>query len=50
MAFFDFEGKKVYYEVHGEQGEPLVILNGIMMSTNSWKPLMKNLTKNNIVP
>lgn len=49
MAFFDFEGKQVYYEVHGECGEPLVILNGIMMSTNSWKPLMKNLTKNNII-
>jgi pimeloyl-ACP methyl ester carboxylesterase len=49
MAFFDFEGKKVYYEVHGEGGEPLVILNGIMMSTNSWKPMMKNFTKNNIV-
>ncbi len=48
MAFFDFEGKKVYYEVQGEAGEPLLILNGIMMSTNSWKPMMKNLTKNNI--
>lgn len=48
MAFFDFEGKKVYYEVHGEVGEPLLILNGIMMSTNSWKPLLKNLSKNNI--
>ena len=35
MAFFDFEGYKVYYEVHGESGEPLLILNGIMMSTNS---------------
>ena len=49
MAFFDFEGKKVYYEVHGESGEPLVVLNGIMMSTNSWKPHMKNLTKFNTV-
>ena len=49
MAFFDFEGYKVYYEVHGEGKEPLVMLNGIMMSTNSWKPMMKNLTKNNVV-
>lgn len=48
MAFFDFEGKKVYYEIHGESGEPLLILNGIMMSTNSWKPMLKNLSKNNI--
>lgn len=49
MAFFEFEGKQVYYEVHGESGEPLVVLNGIMMSTNSWKPMMKNLTKHNVV-
>ena len=49
MAFFDFEGYKVYCEVHGDSGEPLVMLNGIMMSTNSWKPMMKNLTKNNVV-
>ncbi len=48
MAFFDFEGYKVYYEVHGDHGEPLVILNGIMMSTNSWKPMLKNLSKNNV--
>lgn len=48
MAFFDFEGKKVYYEVHGDRGEPLLILNGIMMSTNSWKPHIKNLSKNNV--
>ena len=25
----------IYYEVHGE-GQPLVLLNGIMMSTPSW--------------
>lgn len=48
MAFFDFEGKKVYYELHGESGEPLVVLNGIMMSTNSWKPMLKDLSKNNV--
>ena len=48
MAFFDFEGYKVYYEIHGESGEPLLILNGIMMSTNSWKPMLKNLSKNNV--
>lgn len=36
MAYFDFHGKQVYYEVYGE-GKPLVILNGIMMSTASWR-------------
>ncbi|MBQ7407863.1 MAG: alpha/beta hydrolase [Clostridia bacterium] len=48
MAYFDFEGKKVYYEIHGEVGEPLVILNGIMMSTNSWKPFINDFSKNNV--
>ncbi len=35
MPFVEIMGKKVYYETYGE-GEPLVILNGIMMSTASW--------------
>ena len=29
------QGKNIYYETYGE-GEPIVILNGIMMSTGSW--------------
>ena len=48
MAEFLFEGKKVYYEVHGDHGEPIVILNGIMMSTNSWKPFIPDFSKNNV--
>lgn len=48
MAEFIFEGKKVYYEIHGESGEPIVILNGIMMSTNSWKPFIPNFSRNNV--
>ena len=48
MAEFIFEGKRGYYEVHGNSGEPLVILNGIMMSTNSWKPFIPNFAKNNV--
>lgn len=36
MAYLDFKGKKVYYEIHGE-GKPIVLLNGIMMSTLSWQ-------------
>jgi pimeloyl-ACP methyl ester carboxylesterase len=48
MPHCDFNGLKVYYEIHGTHGEPLVILNGIMMSTNSWKPFIKNFSKNNI--
>ncbi len=49
MAELNFEGKKVYYEVHGTQGSPIVLLNGIMMSTASWKPFIECMTKNNIL-
>lgn len=49
MAEFTFDGYKVYYETHGTAGEPLVILNGIMMSTASWKPFVEEFSKNNIV-
>ncbi len=47
MAYLDFEGKQVYYEIHGEGGEPLLVLNGIMMSTASWKPFLKDFTRHN---
>lgn len=33
---FEYQNKSVYYEIHG-QGEPILILNGIMMSTKSWQ-------------
>ena len=39
MASFDFLGKKVHYERIG-QGHPLLLLNGIMMSTRSWTPFL----------
>ena len=48
MSEFFYEGKKVYYEVHGDHGQPLVILNGIMMSTASWKSFIPNFSRNNI--
>ena len=47
MAELIFEGKKVYYEVHGSGGEPIVLLNGIMMSTASWKNFIGPMTKHN---
>ena len=49
MAELIFEGKKVHYEVHGSQGAPIVLLNGIMMSTASWKPFIEPMTKHNIL-
>lgn len=48
MAEFNYQGKRVYYEVHGDRGQPLVILNGIMMSTASWKNFVPNFSRNNI--
>lgn len=38
MSYFKFQNRDIFYEVIGE-GEPLVMLNGIFMSTNSWKLL-----------
>ena len=47
MAQLLFQNKKVYYEVHGTAGEPIVLLNGIMMSTASWKPFLESMSRNN---
>ncbi|MCS7098972.1 MAG: alpha/beta hydrolase [Sulfolobales archaeon] len=40
MPFLESEGVKIYFEVGGD-GEPVVLLNGIFMSTASWL-LQKN--------
>lgn len=42
MSFFSHQGKNVHYEVDGE-GFPVLILNGIMMSTKSWGPFIPTL-------
>ncbi len=36
------KNKNIYYEIHGE-GEPLVMVNGIMMSCDSWLPFKETL-------
>ena len=43
MPTIQCKGKKIYYEMHGE-GEPLVMVNGIMMSCDSWLPFREALT------
>lgn len=43
---FKFNNKLVYYEVYGS-GKPLVILNGLMMSTKSWTTFVKSLSEFN---
>ena len=47
MAELIFRDKKVHYEIHGEGGEPIVLLNGIMMSTMSWKSFIPCMTRHN---
>ena len=42
---FQIDGKDIYYEIYGS-GKPLIILNGIMMSTYSWKNFIENLSQN----
>jgi pimeloyl-ACP methyl ester carboxylesterase len=44
MAYFKYLGKNIYYDVSG-QGEPLIILNGIMMSTKSWESFKDEFSK-----
>lgn len=45
MPFLKIKGgADLYYEVHGE-GEPLIFLNGIMMSTLSWVGLIPIVSK-----
>jgi len=44
MPTFEFRGKPVFYETDGS-GKPVIILNGIMMSTKSWIPFLPTLTE-----
>jgi len=44
MSYFNFLDKNIYYEISGE-GEILVLLNGIMMSTKSWEPFINDINK-----
>jgi 3-oxoadipate enol-lactonase len=48
MAILNFKGRNVYYDVIGE-GRPILILNGIMMSTKSWEPFVHTLSERNML-
>ncbi len=40
------DGARVYYELHGDHDNPLlVVLNGIMMSTTSWQSFIEPLSR-----
>lgn len=46
MAIVNIDGMDIYYEAYGE-GEVIILLNGIMMSTASWQGYIEALSKNN---
>lgn len=46
MSYLNYKGRNIYYDVQGK-GKPILILNGIMMSTKSWEPFVISLTENN---
>lgn len=44
MPYLEIGNKKMFYEEHG-QGEVVIFLNGIMMSTASWAPFVEAFSK-----
>ena len=40
------DGGTIYYEVHGDSGDWLMINNGLMMNTNSWAELTPHFCRN----
>ena len=46
MARFVFQDKSIHYEEYGA-GEPIVVLNGIMMSCGSWAEFVEPFSANN---
>lgn len=46
MPTFKFKDYDVFYDVKG-QGKPILILNGIMMSTASWNTFVNTMTEHN---
>ncbi|AKI96603.1 alpha/beta fold hydrolase [Kosmotoga pacifica] len=46
MAYFKYGNVNIYYELHGDENRPVVVLlNGIMMSTLSWHGHLSDLTR-----
>jgi len=46
MFEFQSNGKKLTYDIYGEAGDYLLILNGLMMTGKSWLPLLPTLQEN----
>jgi 3-oxoadipate enol-lactonase len=48
MALFQYQNKNIHYQVDGK-GKPILMLNGIMMSTKSWDPFILSLSNQNML-
>lgn len=46
MPYFEYKENKIHYLVEGN-GKPILLLNGIMMTTASWEPIVSSLNQNN---
>ena len=46
MAIFNYKDYEIFYDVQGS-GKPIMILNGIMMSTASWNTFVNSATNHN---
>ena len=46
MPTFKYKNYEIFYEIEGI-GRPILILNGIMMSTKSWTTFINSLTRHN---
>ncbi len=46
MSYFTYLNKNIYYTITGS-GKPMILLNGIMMSTLSWEPFVKSFCEHN---
>jgi len=46
MSRVKLQDVEIYYEIHGERGEPVFFLNGIAMSVSHWNPLINELKGN----
>lgn len=52
MSFFEYKNRKVFYQIDGEispQKKVIVILNGIMMSTQSWEIFKDSFSQDNVL-
>ncbi|MDR2867850.1 MAG: alpha/beta hydrolase [Acholeplasmatales bacterium] len=48
MSYFTFKNHRIFFDLQGE-GQPILILNGIMMSTKSWDAFVPTLKANNML-